>query len=455
MLLFGTQQPSSTNKDALEALCTSNNSMLADIARNVLEWKQLKKQIKRMTHKKEATFQQTTTSSRDPILLMDASAFIYRAYYAMPPLHKSDGTPVGAVLGFCNMIYRLFDLVGDQQPRIALIFDSGRPNFRHSLYSEYKANRPSCPVDLVPQFDIIRQAAYVFGLPILIPAPIQTEGSNETTYEADDVIATIATWAVESGLNVNLISSDKDLMQLVRDDEHGSVHMIDPMTMLRKTEMDVIEKWGVPPSQLGDLLALTGDSSDNIPGVPGIGPKTAALLLQEYGSLENLLSRASEISQKVRREKLVQHKDQARLSRKLVELCATVPPECIEYIMPTTNYHNDNINNHPTFSSGGDNARTMSSSINKSDIVNNLRMEPLNKKRVMNFLTSMGFRDLSRRMQSRFYSNSTDSRAHHLRQQNPLPLLEDTPRKGMGSSSSNMRSQSLVNTSYSLDDIPF
>ena len=163
LLLFGTQQPSSTNKDALEALCTSNNSMLADIARNVLEWKQLKKQIKRITHKKEATFQQTTTSSRDPLLLLDASAFIYRAYYAMPPLHKSDGTPVGAVLGFCNMIYRLFDLVGDPQLRIALIFDSGKPNFRHSLYSDYKANRPSCPVDLVPQFDIIRQAAYVFG----------------------------------------------------------------------------------------------------------------------------------------------------------------------------------------------------------------------------------------------------------------------------------------------------
>ena len=294
---------------------------------------------------------------------------------------------------------------------------------------------------------------YSLGLPILIPAAIQTEGSNETTYEADDVIATIATWAVEAGLNVNLISSDKDLMQLVRDDEHGSIHMVDPMTMLRKTEMDVIDKWGVPPSQLGDLLALTGDSSDNIPGVPGIGPKTAALLLQEFGSLENLLSRANEISQKVRREKLIQHTDQARLSRKLVELCATVPPECIEYIMPTTNYHNDNINNHPTTSSGGKNGRTMSSNINKSDIVNRLRMEPLNKNRVMNFLTSMGFRDLSRRMQRRFYSNSTDGRALTLPLQTPSTLLEDT--SSMGSSSSNRRSLPVVNSSNLLDDIPF
>jgi DNA polymerase-1 len=446
-LLYGDQHPSSsTDKDTLEALCASNNEKLANIARRVLQWKQLRKQLKRIQQRKKnnATLllqqQQRAENNHnnysisqedqleyrtrdDPLILVDASAFIFRAYHAMPPLHRTDGTPVGAVLGVCNMINRLImdrlveaNVNALPPPRIALVFDSGGPNFRHQLYDKYKANRPPCPIDLVPQFDLVHQAAYAFGIPTLVPTASSTNvaassSSNVTrpsplsdAYEADDVIATVTTWAVEKGLAVNLISSDKDLLQLVRDgggtsaNSTGgvSVHMVDPLTMERKTEADVVHKWGVPPSKLGDLLALVGDSTDNVPGIPGIGPKTAASLLKEFDSLECLLSQVNSSStiSKGRKEKINEFKEQAILSRKLVELRVDVPPECILYVMPPKEFASTHDSPRST--------ETMLTTVLHKDDVVNLRMDPLNKKRLFNFLYSMGFRDLSRRLKNQF-----------------------------------------------------
>jgi len=439
-LLYGDQHPSlSTDKDTLEALCASNNDKLANVARRVLQWKQLRKQLKRIQQRKKnnATLllqqQQRAANNHnnnsisqeeqleyrtrdDPLILVDASAFIFRAYHAMPPLHRADGTPVGAVLGVCNMINRLImDRLVEANvnallpPRIALVFDSGEPNFRHELYEKYKANRPPCPIDLVPQFDLVHQAAYAFGIPTLVPTASSSRNVTRPSplsnaYEADDIIATVTTWAVEKGLAVHLISSDKDLLQLVRDgggttsNSTGgvSVHMVDPLTMERKTEADVVHKWGVPPSKLGDLLALVGDATDNVPGIPGIGPKTAASLLKEFDSLECLLSQVNSSStiSKGRKEKVNEFKEQAILSRKLVELRVDVPPECILYVMPPKEF----VGTHDSLRS----RETMSTTVLHKDDVVNLRMDPLNKKRLFNFLYSMGFRDLSRRLKNQF-----------------------------------------------------
>ena len=195
----------------------------------------------------------------------------------------------------------LTPLLRGERPRIILVFDSkDGTNFRKKMYPEYKSNRVACPDDLIPQFDFVRDAADAYGL-------LQLEAAG---YEADDVIATLSTMAVREGCHVNILSGDKDLMQLVTKDDGGAcVEMIDPMKMVRFCHDAVIEKWGVEPMQLGDVLALAGDKADNIPGVAGIGPKIASSLIQEYGSLEELLERVSDVKQKGRREKLQEQRE--------------------------------------------------------------------------------------------------------------------------------------------------
>ena len=253
----------------------------------------------------------------DHLFLVDGSGYIFRAYHALPPLtRKSDGLPVGAVSGFCNMLWKLMQDarntdVGVTPTHLAVIFDYSSKTFRNAMYPEYKANRSAPPEDLVPQFGLIRQATKAFDLPCL-----EMEG-----YEADDLIATYARLATEAGGDATIISSDKDLMQLVG----PTVSMYDPMKDKEIKVPEVIEKWGVPPEKMIDLQALMGDSVDNIPGVPGIGQKTAAQLLEEYGDLDTLLERAAEIKQNKRRETLIENRDKALMSRELVRLKTDVP----------------------------------------------------------------------------------------------------------------------------------
>ncbi|MCZ8547082.1 DNA polymerase I [Mesorhizobium qingshengii] len=253
----------------------------------------------------------------DHLFLVDGSGYIFRAYHALPPLtRKSDGLPVGAVSGFCNMLWKLMldarnTDVGIVPTHFAVIFDYSSKTFRNDLYPEYKANRSAPPEDLIPQFGLIRQATRAFNLPC-----VEIEG-----YEADDLIATYARLACEAGGDTTIISSDKDLMQLVG----ATVGMYDPMKDRQISIPEVIEKWGVPPEKMVDLQALTGDSVDNVPGVPGIGPKTAAQLLEQFGDLDTLLARAGEIKQDKRRESIIANADKARISRQLVTLKKDVP----------------------------------------------------------------------------------------------------------------------------------
>ncbi|MEO0894088.1 MAG: DNA polymerase I [Pseudomonadota bacterium] len=248
--------------------------------------------------------------------LIDGSAFIFRAYHALPPLtRKSDGLPIGAVSGFCNMLHRYVtdDHGHDAPTHVAVIFDKGSHTFRNDLYSEYKANREAMPEDLRPQIPLTRQATEAFNI-----ACKEMEG-----YEADDIIATLAVQAREAGGRVTIISSDKDLMQLVG----GGVEMLDAMKNRRIDVEGVEEKFGVRPDRVVDVQALAGDSVDNVPGAPGIGIKTAALLINEYGDLETLLDRAGEIKQPKRRETLIEHRAQIELSKKLVILDTATPLE--------------------------------------------------------------------------------------------------------------------------------
>ncbi|MEP3673768.1 MAG: DNA polymerase I [Hyphomicrobiales bacterium] len=246
------------------------------------------------------------------MFLIDGSAYIFRAYHALPPLtRKSDGIPVGAVSGYCNMMWKVFNQakdgkLGPPATHFAVIFDHSSKTFRNEIYPEYKANRSAPPEDLRPQFGLIREATHAFNLP-----SIEKEG-----FEADDLIATYARIANESGDRVTIVSSDKDLMQLVTD----NVSMYDSMKDKHISTPEVLEKFGVGPEMMIDLQALAGDSTDNVPGVPGIGAKTAAQLLLEYGDLETLLARAGEIKQNKRRENLIEFADQARISRQLVRL---------------------------------------------------------------------------------------------------------------------------------------
>jgi len=245
----------------------------------------------------------------DHVFLVDGSSYIFRAYHALPPLsRKSDGLQVNAVLGFCNMLWKLLrEMPPDHRPtHLAIIFDKSEVTFRNKLYPDYKAHRPPAPDDLIPQFPLIREAVRAFDLPCL----------EQGGFEADDLIATYARQAGERGAITTIVSSDKDLMQLVTD----QVTMYDTMKDRRIGISEVIEKFGVPPAKVVEVQALAGDSTDNVPGVPGIGIKTAAQLIVEYGDLETLLSRAAEIKQPKRREALLEHAEKARISRQLVLL---------------------------------------------------------------------------------------------------------------------------------------
>ncbi len=291
-------------------------------------------------------------NAKSPIrlYLVDGSAYIFRAYHALPPLtRKSDGMPIGAVAGFSNMLYKLLtDMADEHDPtHFAVIFDYSAKTFRNEIYSEYKANRPEPPEDLRPQFAIVREATRAFNVPC-----IEMEG-----YEADDIIATYAHDVEAHGGETVIISSDKDLMQLVSD----KTSMLDPMKSKIIGPDQVVEKFGLGPEHVVDIQALAGDSSDNVPGVPGIGIKTAAQLIAEYGDLETLLARAEEIKQKKRRENLIEFADQARVSKELVTLKTDVPL--------------------------------------KED-VNAFRVRPIDKDKLLAFLNEMEFTTLTRRVAS-------------------------------------------------------
>ena len=253
----------------------------------------------------------------DHFYLIDGSGYIFRAYYALPPLtRKSDGMPTGAVSGFCSMLFKLLEDSKSsenlQKPtHFAVIFDSARKNFRNEIYSDYKANRSDAPEDLIPQFDFIRKSVLAFNLPSI----------ELLNYEADDLIATYVEQILLAGAKATIVSSDKDLMQLYKKD----VRIYDPMKNKFISEEDVKNKFGVKPNKVIDVQSLAGDSSDNVPGVPGIGVKTAAELINKYGTLEKLLEKAGEIKQNKRRETIIENKDKAIVSKKLVTLKKDVP----------------------------------------------------------------------------------------------------------------------------------
>ncbi len=255
----------------------------------------------------------------DHLILVDGSTFIFRAYHALPPLtRKSDGLPVGAVSGFCNMLWKLLQEglspePGDEPTHFAVIFDHSSKTFRSEIYPEYKAHRPEPPEDLIPQFGLIREATRAFSVHC-----VEQEG-----FEADDLIATYARQAAAKGARVTIVSGDKDLMQLIG----PTVGMIDTMKNKVFGEAEVYEKFGVGPDKVIEVQALAGDSVDNVPGVPGIGLKTAALLINEFGDLDNLLANAETIKQKKRRENLIEFAEQARISKQLVTLKCDVPVE--------------------------------------------------------------------------------------------------------------------------------
>ena len=253
----------------------------------------------------------------DHFYLIDGSGYIFRAYYALPPLsRKSDGLPTGAVSGFCSMLFKLLEDSKSnenlQKPsHFAVIFDSARKTFRNEIYNDYKANRSEAPDDLVPQFEYIRKSVLAFNLPSV----------ELINYEADDLIATYEDKILTIGAKVTIVSSDKDLMQLYKKD----VRIFDPMKNKFISDVDVKNKFGVGPDKVIDVQALAGDSSDNVPGVPGIGVKTAAELINKYGNLETLLKSAKEIKQNKRRETLIENKDKALISKKLVTLKHDAP----------------------------------------------------------------------------------------------------------------------------------
>ncbi|MCS6855137.1 MAG: DNA polymerase I [Elioraea sp.] len=243
------------------------------------------------------------------MILIDGSGYIFRAFHALPPMTRPDGTPVNAVFGFVNMLAKF--LTEHTADKIAVVFDAARKTFRNDIYPPYKAQRPDPPEDLVPQFGLIREAVEAFNLPA-----IEAEG-----YEADDLIAAYARAERERGGNVRIVSSDKDLMQLIR----PGVEMWDPIKQKPIGEAEVIERFGVPPEKVADVQALAGDATDNVPGVPGIGVKTAAQLISEFGDLETLLAKAESIRQPKRREALLAHAEDARLSKRLVTLAEDAP----------------------------------------------------------------------------------------------------------------------------------
>jgi len=359
-ILFGEDDigDTSTSKDALEALASAGNEMASciykyrkiarDIKREQRRIEQLEKGDKKNDYygnlarhddrKRTGDNSDENTNvplkgedvisgqiitpvepqRREPLLLIDASAYIFRAYHAIPPLHRSDGLPTGALHGVCRMLQNLLlpRLLKGERPRAVLVFDFKGPNFRHVIYPEYKANRAACPEDLIPQFDLVREASEAFGV-----VQVEAEG-----YEADDVIATLTRQALNEGVDVDILSGDKDLMQLITPGGISpSVHMIDPMHFDRVDHDDVVKKWGVGAYQLGDVLALAGDAADNIPGAAGIGPKIAAELVTQFGTLSNLINQVDTIKQKKRRESLIENAEKVLLFRKIVTLDEFIP----------------------------------------------------------------------------------------------------------------------------------
>ena len=260
------------------------------------------------------------------LYLIDGSGYLFRAYHALPPMNRPDGTPINAVFGFCRML--VADLLDNPEiDHIAMILDAGSVTFRNEIYDKYKANRPDPPEDLIPQFPLIREAARAFNVTVC-----ELDG-----YEADDLIATYARMAVEAGGTCTIVSSDKDLMQLVR----PGVELMDPIKKIKLGAEAVFEKFGVTPDKVVDVQALAGDSTDNVPGAPGIGVKTAAQLINEYGNLETLLARTAEIKQPKRRESLEQNAALIRISKQLVTLRDDVPtpaePEAFDKRKPDPN----------------------------------------------------------------------------------------------------------------------
>lgn len=253
-----------------------------------------------------------TVKPGDNVYLIDGSGFIFRAYYALPPIYHA-GLQLNAVLGFCNMLNKLLREIGERPTHIAVVFDKGRITFRNAIYSEYKAQRPPPPADLVPQFDLVRQAVKAFAV-----AMVEQDG-----FEADDLIATYAHLARAAGAKVRIVSCDKDLMQLV----NSSVTLCDTLMDREIDEDGVLDRFGVPPDKVVDVQALAGDYVDNIPGVPGIGRMIAARLINEYGDLDSLLAACHLIKQPKRRLNLMKHASQARMSRELVRLRQDVPLE--------------------------------------------------------------------------------------------------------------------------------
>ena len=252
----------------------------------------------------DSTSEPSGTTEPNHVYLVDGSGYIFRAFHALPPMNRADGTPTNAVYGFTNMLLRLME--DTKAEIIAVIFDAGRRSFRSEIYADYKAHRPPPPPELLPQFALIREATRACNVPA-----IELEG-----YEADDLIAAYAKAAAARGDIVTIVSSDKDLMQLVG----GNITMLDPIKNRRIGEAEVREKFGVGPDKVVDVQALAGDSTDNVPGVPGIGVKTAAELINTYGDLDSLLARAGEIKQPKRREALIANAALARTSRELVRL---------------------------------------------------------------------------------------------------------------------------------------
>src|SRR3954465_8335165 len=255
------------------------------------------------------------------LYLVDGSGYIFRAYHRLPPLTNRHGTPAGAVYGYTTMLWKLAgDLTrADGPTHMAVILDASEHTHRNVMYDQYKAHRPPPPEDLVPQFPLIRTATRAFSIPCI----------EEAGLEADDIIACYVAAATRAGWKVTIVSSDKDLMQLI--DEDAGVDMLDTMNDRRIGRTEVLEKFGVPPEKVGDVLALMGDSVDNVPGVPGIGPKTASQLIQQYGDLETVLASTDQITKPKLKQSLIDHADSARLSRKLVELvCDANLPEPLD-----------------------------------------------------------------------------------------------------------------------------
>ena len=263
---------------------------------------------------------------KNHLYLVDGSAYIFRAYHRLPPLTDPEGTPVGAVFGYTTMLWKLADDLhkADGPTHLAVVLDKAGTSFRNGIYPEYKANRPPAPEDLVPQFPLIRDATRAFSLPMI----------EEPDVEADDMIASYAREAAARGWDVTIVSSDKDLMQLVgRHDSGGCIDMLDTMKNQRIDVAEVEEKFGVGPEKVGDVLALMGDSADNVPGIRGIGPKTATKLIQENGSLEAALAAAPGMKPGKLRDSLIEHAEMARLSRVLVQLREDCP--CLLYTSPS------------------------------------------------------------------------------------------------------------------------